>query len=364
MSPCSLRCRALPAPGGESWDDTRTTPGNLNHGDRTCHHNQVVSDLNRTVEFLFQHGYSLVFAFVLAEQSGLPIPSTPMLLAAGALAGLGRMNLASAWSLAILASLVGDSFWFTLGRWRGFSVLNRFCRISLEPDTCVQKTQTSYRKHGVNWLLFAKFVPGLSTIAPPMAGMFKVAPWKFLIMDAGGAFLWSGAYLTVGWLFRDQLELVAMYLERLGSGLIAVLVASIVGYISFKYIQRQRVYRDLRIARITPQELKRRMDNGENVVIIDLRSEFEIAEGRIPGALTPSGDDLESLVPTLTQSEIVLYCSCPNEITSARAALRLKRHGVKRVRPLEGGFPVWKELGFPIEDPARATLSSTPLNNR
>jgi membrane protein DedA with SNARE-associated domain/rhodanese-related sulfurtransferase len=317
--------------------------------------------MNATVEFVLRHGYLLLFAFVLAEQSGLPIPSTPMLLAAGALAGLDRMSLASAWALAVFASLIGDSVWFVLGRWRGFSILNLFCRISLEPDTCVQKTQTTYGKRGVNWLLFAKFVPGLSTIAPPMAGMFKVAPWKFLAMDMVGATLWSGAYLMVGWIFRDQLELAADYLARLGSGLIVVLIGSLGGYIAFKYMQRQRVYRDLRIARIKPQELKRRMDKGEKVTVIDLRSEFEWPEGRVPGALTPVGDDLESLIPATAhgtnQGEVVLYCSCPNEISSARAALRLKRHGVKHVRPLEGGFPVWKQLGFPVEYPAVVPLN-------
>ena len=312
--------------------------------------------MNATVEFLLQHGYMLLFAFVLAEQSGLPIPSTPMLLAAGALAGLGRINLAFAWSLAIVASLIGDSLWFALGRWRGFSILNVFCRISLEPDTCVQKTQITYGKHGVNWLLFAKFVPGLSTIAPPMAGMFKVTPWRFLGMDTAGAVLWSGAYLIVGWMFRDQLELVATLLARLGSGLIAVLAGGIALYIAFKYIQRQRVYRDLRIARIAPRELKSRMDKGEQVIVIDLRSDFEQADGRIPGSLAAVGDNVENLISTIdptriAENEVVLYCSCPNEISSARAALRLKRHGVKRVRPLEGGFPVWKELGFPVEMP-------------
>jgi membrane protein DedA with SNARE-associated domain/rhodanese-related sulfurtransferase len=281
-----------------------------------------------------------------------------MLLAAGALSGLGRMNLAFAWSLAIVASLVGDSLWFILGRLRGFSILNVFCRISLEPDTCVQKTQITYGKHGANWLLFAKFVPGLSTIAPPMAGMFKVTPLKFLGMDSAGALLWSGAYLIVGWIFRDQLELAADMLARLGSRLIVVLVGGLVLYVAYKYIQRQRVYRDLRIARIAPLELKSRMDKGEKVIVVDLRSDFERADGCIPGALVAVGDNVEELVTTIgpaiiAESEVVLYCSCPNEISSARAALRLKRQGVKRVRPLEGGFPVWKELGFPIEMPAR-----------
>lgn len=321
--------------------------------------------MNATVEFLLQHGYLLLFLFVLAEQSGLPIPSTPMLLAAGALSGVGRMNLAFSWSLAIVASLIGDTLWFALGRWRGFSILNVFCRISLEPDTCVQKTQITYGKHGVNWLLFAKFVPGLSTIAPPMAGMFKVTAWKFLGMDTGGALLWSGAYLIVGWIFRDQLELAAAMLARLGSGLIVLLVGAVVLYIAFKYIQRQRVYRDLRIARIAPRELKSRMDKGENVIVVDLRSEFEQAEGRIPGSLAAVGDNIEELISSIgpvhiAESEVVLYCSCPNEITSARAALRLKRNGVKRVRPLEGGFPVWKELGFPIEMPIRNNVEVRP----
>ena len=310
--------------------------------------------MNGTVEFLLRHGYSLLFAFVLAEQLGLPIPSTPVLLAAGALAGLGRMSLGLAWSLAVAASLVGDSLWFGLGRWRGFSLLNLFCRISLEPDTCVQKTQTTYGKHGVNWLLFAKFVPGLCTIAPPMAGMFKVAPWKFVALDAAGSVLWSGAFLVTGWVFRGQLEVVASFLATMGSGLIGVLAGGLVAYVAFKYVQRQRVYRELRIARITPQELKRRMDAGEDVIVIDLRSEFERAEGRIPGARVPVADDLEGLVAGITRAEIVLYCSCPNEISSARAAQRLKRHGVKHVRPLEGGFPVWKELGFPVEAVAGA----------
>lgn len=305
--------------------------------------------MNATIEFLVHHGYPLVFFFVLAEQSGLPIPSTPMLLAAGALVGLGRMNLPLAWLLAILASMIGDSIWFGLGRWRGASILNLLCRISLEPDTCVQKTQNSYSRHGVNWLLFAKFVPGLSIIAPPMAGMFRVKVWTFLAKDSAGAVLWSGAYIAAGWWFRDQLEILAWRLARLGSSLIVILIAGLAAWIAFKYIQRQRVYRDLRIARITPHELKERMDQGEPVTIVDLRGQYEWADGRIPGSLTLTLDQVDTFVPAATQGEIVLYCSCPNEISSARAALRLRRQGVKHVRPLEGGFPVWKKLGFPIE---------------
>lgn len=313
--------------------------------------------MNESVEFLLRHGYSLLFAFVLAEQVGLPVPATPMLLAAGALAGLGHMSLSWSLLLAVIASLAGDLLWFLLGRFRGASILNLFCRISLEPDTCVRKTQTTYSRHGVNWLMFAKFVPGLSTIAPPMAGMFRVSPWKFLALDAVGSVLWAGAYLLLGWAFRNQLELVAFYLEKLGSGLIVLVLVALLGYIAFKYIQRQRVYRDLRIARITAHELKKNIDQGDTVILIDLRSEYERTQGSIPGSLSPVGDDLETLVPVITQNEIVLYCSCPNEESAARAALRLKRYGVAKVRPLEGGFALWKELGFPVEG------MTSPANN-
>jgi membrane protein DedA with SNARE-associated domain/rhodanese-related sulfurtransferase len=312
----------------------------------------MAADMSETVGFLLRHGYSLLFAFVLAEQLGLPIPSTPLLLASGALAGLGKMNPLLVWTLAVVASLAGDTLWFALGRRRGYSILNLFCRVSLEPDTCVQKTQASYGKHGVAWLLFAKFVPGLSTIAPPMAGLFKVAPWKFLAMDAAGSLLWSGVYIAAGWWFRDQLEVAALYLARLGSGLVVVLIGGLLLYVGFKYVQRRRVYRELQIARITPHELKRLIDKGEKIMVIDLRSDFEWREGRIPGSLIAADDDIERLVSGRTESEVVLYCSCPNEVSSARAALRLKRRGIKRVRPLEGGFPLWKELGFPVEEAA------------
>ncbi len=309
---------------------------------------------NATFDFLLRNGYALLFLNVLAEQMGLPIPSAPVLLAAGAMAGLGQMSLPAAWTGAIAAALAGDFVWYTLGKWRGNAILGLFCRISLEPDTCVQKSQTTYGRHGANWLLFAKFVPGLSTIAPPMAGMYKVTPARFILLDGAGAMLWSGAFLLTGIAFRGQLELVLVWLTRLGSGLIAVLAGGLAIYIAFKYLQRRRVYRELRIARIAPRELKRRLDAGESVVLIDLRSEYEQAEGRIPGSVSPIADDLEALIPRVGGAEIVLYCSCPNEISAARAALRLRKHGAKRVRPLEGGFAAWKELGYPVEMPAAA----------
>jgi membrane protein DedA with SNARE-associated domain/rhodanese-related sulfurtransferase len=313
--------------------------------------------MNETIEFLLKHGYAILFVAVLAEQTGLPIPSAPFLVAAGALAGLGRLSLFEALTLAVAASLIGDSLWFHLGKRRGSSILRFLCKIALEPDSCVRQTGCIYSRYGAGSLLFAKFVPGLSTVAPPMAGMYKLAPWKFILLDAAGAALWAGAYAAVGWWFRMQLEVLAVYLERFGSGLGLAVALALALYLALKYIQRRRIYRALRIARITPYELKERMDSGETLSIVDLRNAFERREGRIPGSLQISplqltGEEVDSAIAALSHNEIILYCTCPNEVTSARVALQLKRQGVERVRPLEGGFPLWRELGFPIEDAA------------
>jgi rhodanese-related sulfurtransferase len=192
--------------------------------------------------------------------------------------------------------------------------------------------------------------------------MYKLAPWKFALLDTAGAALWAGAYITIGWWFRTQLELLAFDLERFGSGLGIAVASVLVLYIALKYIQRRRIYRSLRIARITPHELKQRMDRGESVSLVDLRNAIERAEGRIPGSIEISPrilteDQVDSIIAPLVGTEIILYCTCPNEVTSARVALQLKRHGVAHVRPLEGGFPLWRDLGFPVE-PAAAEKSA------
>ena len=301
-------------------------------------------------EFLIRYGYLVLFGVVLSEQLGLPLPAAPMLLAAGALAGIGKLGLAAVMAIAIGACLIGDLVWFGLGRTRGSSVLRLLCRISLEPDTCVRQTETAYAKYGDVSLLFAKFIPGLSTVAPPMAGIFKVPVWRFLLLDGVGSALWSGAFVLLGWVFRTQLEDLALSVSRFGTWILFGVMLLLGTYIGYKYAQRRRILRDLRIARITPIELKERMDAGERVTVIDLRDSIEWEDGKIPGALQIGHNEIEAAIPGLpSQQEIVLYCSCPNEVTSARSALQIKRHGVECVRPLEGGFELWRDLGFPVE---------------
>jgi rhodanese-related sulfurtransferase len=189
-----------------------------------------------------------------------------------------------------------------------------------------------------------------------MAGLFRLAPWKFVLLDGGGAALWAGAFVGTGWLFRLQLEDIARYLERMGVWFGLAALVALAAYIAFKYVQRQRIYHALRIARILPDDLKNRLDAGEIITIIDVRNAVERSEGAIPGAIPLQISQLDSLDRAQLDNEIVLYCSCPNEVTAARAAMHLKHAGAMRVRPLQGGFELWRDMGFPIEMPA-------PLDN-
>jgi membrane protein DedA with SNARE-associated domain/rhodanese-related sulfurtransferase len=308
--------------------------------------------MNGTVEFLSSYGYAALFACVLVEQLGLPLPAAPFLLTAGTLASAGKLNLAAALLLAVAASLIGDTVWYYLGKARGMAVLRLLCKISLEPDACVRQTSAAYSKHGTRWLLFAKFIPGVSTVAPPMAGIYRVSLWKFIAMDGVGAGLWAGVYLFAGWWFGGQIETVAAHMDRLGGWMGLALVGVSVIYVLFKLIERTRVHRSLRVARITPLELKQRIESGESMMIVDLRNTFEWREGRIPGSLTLTAQELDNFVPAVPEAEMILYCSCPNEISSAATAtMRLKRRGIKSIRPLEGGFPLWTQHGFPVEVP-------------
>jgi membrane protein DedA with SNARE-associated domain/rhodanese-related sulfurtransferase len=299
-----------------------------------------------TLEFLAKYGYIVVFVSVLAEQVGLPVPSAPVLMAAGALAGFRRLNVFEALMLAVAASVMSDLLWFHLGRRRGVAILKFVCKVSLEPETCLSKTYSVYARYGSISLLFAKFVPGVGVLGPPMAGLQGLAPWKFVVFDGAGALIWAGAYVGAGWAFRTQLEELVGFLTKLGAYFVVLLVLGLALYIAAKYVRRRHLFRELQIARIKPIELKRLMDEGRSPTIVDLRIEIEKRDGRIPGAVELAY--LDSLPEHLKVGEFVLYCSCPNEVASVQAALKLKRRGVRHVRPLEGGFAGWLELGFPI----------------
>ena len=315
--------------------------------------------MHNTMDFLLRHGYIVIFVAVFIEQIGLPIPSGPALLAAGALAGSHRLNLGPALALAVAASLICDSLWFALGRRRGGPVLKFVCRVSIEPDTCVSKTHSVYLRYGPGSLVLSKFLPWFGTLGPPLAGMFNLAIWRFLLIDTVGALLWAGAYVGAGWLFRRQLEDLVAALSRFGAAIGTALGAAVAAYLIFKLVRLGRHYRAYRTHRMTPGELKRRLDAGDPLIVVDLRTEIERQEGCIPGALPVAYQDLDSLLPVIGTREVVFYCSCHDEFDAIRAALRLKRHGLTRLHALQGGFSGWRALGFPVGAPTRRSLSQT-----
>ena len=264
------------------------------------------------LDVLVRYGYVVVFGWVFAEQIGLPIPAVPVLLAAGALAGSGRLSLTLVLVLAALASLVSDTIWYGIGRRGGARVLGWLCRISLEPDSCVRRTQTAFTVHGARALLIAKFVPGFSTAAPPLAGVIRMPLPRFVVFTGLGGVIWAGAFVGLGWLFSAQLEAVAGYLARLGGSAVAVLGTGLGVYVVWKYVARQRFLRRLRIARITPEELKACLDAGGEVMIVDVRhrSDFDTEPSIIPGALYMTTEELEARHHEIPRDrDIVLYCT-------------------------------------------------------
>lgn len=264
------------------------------------------------LDFIIRYKYLVLFGIVFAEQIGLPMPSLPFLLAAGALVRTGQLHLGAALAIGVAASVLSDVLWYELGRRRGIRVLNLLCRISLEPDSCVRRTEGLFARHGARSLVVAKFFPGYNTVAPPLAGVFGMRLGSFLLYDTLGAILWLGAFGGMGYAFGHQLEELAGRISAWGAGVGAVLLGLLAAYVLIKYLQRQRFLRELRIARIMPAELERRLAEGEDIVVVDLRHavEFEIDPESIPGALHLPVEEVEERTAEIPQEkELVLFCT-------------------------------------------------------
>jgi membrane protein DedA with SNARE-associated domain len=268
--------------------------------------------MHSTLEFLVNHGYLVLVVWVFLEQAGLPLPSIPLLLAAGALGGMHRLNFGTALLLCMIAAVSADTIWYQLGRTRGIRILHWLCRISLEPDSCVRRTEGLFEKQGAKSLLVAKFLPGLNTVATPLAGIFHMKLRRFLTFDALGAILWAGTYLGLGYIFSNQIEIIALKAQQLGGGLMVLLGAALAFYVSYKFVARQKFLRQLRISRISPKELKKKIDAGEVLTIVDLRHsvDFEADPETIPGAFRIDASELQLTDERLPRDrEVILYCT-------------------------------------------------------
>jgi len=269
--------------------------------------------MNDLLRLVLQYGYVVVFVFVSAEQIGLPIPAVPVLLGVGALAGAGQMSVGLALGVALAASLLPDLVWYEIGRRRGGRVLGFLCRISLEPDSCVRRTENLFLRRGWGALLIAKFFPGLSTLAPPLAGIVGIARHRFLLLDAAGALLWAGAWLALGYAFRDVLDAAVALIARAGNGALVIVAMALAAWVVVKFIRRSLFLRRHRMARITPDELQRRLAAGDKtVLVIDTRSALDVGVDpfAIRGALWIPAEEIDRRHGEVPRDrEVVLYCT-------------------------------------------------------
>lgn len=307
--------------------------------------------MSESSQFLIRHGAPFLFAAIFVEQIGVPLPALPWLLIAGALSATGNFNPLLGIFITVLACLPADAIWFVLGRRRGNQVLRLLCRISLEPDSCVRRTQNIFFRHGMRGVIAAKFLPGFGTMIPPLAGMSGVSAPRFLMMDAIGSFLYGAVYISLGFLFRTQIDDVIGALSRIGGNTVILLVGLAAAYIGFKFWRRQRLLRKLRMSRITVAELRQKQEAGEELFILDLRSRLELEQDPegIQDSVHFEVAELETRLHEIPRDrDIIVYCSCPNEVASARVALSLHRKGITRVRPLLGGIDEWRKFDHPL----------------
>ncbi len=315
--------------------------------------------MNEIMYFLAQHGTIVLFAAVFVEQIGLPLPAVPFLIAAGALVGTGQMALGMAAGSAVLAALLGDQVWFELGRRRGRRVLNWLCRISLEPTSCVRRTEEFFARHGVRSLVVAKFVPGLSTIAPPLAGIVGLRVPQYLLYNGLGTVLWVGSGIGLGYVFSDQLEHALSLVAQLGPTVGLFLFGSVTSYVVYKALQWYRV--EHMVPRLTAQHVREKIAAGEDPFIIDLRPVGDRHEiPGIPGSLPLSSEEVIARHHDLPRDrDVILYCGCPADAASVQAARWLRGKGFTRVWPLAGGVEAWSAIGMKNGEAIRVTEGHT-----
>lgn len=303
-------------------------------------------------DLIARYGVLIVFLNVLVEQVGLPVPAVPTLIVAGALAATGQLSAPLVFGVAVLACYIGDGLWFGGGRLYGRRVLRLLCRISLSPDSCVRQSEYHFERWGGAVLIVAKFVPGLSTVAPPLAGAMRMGWPSFIVLNGIGIALWAALPIVAGLLFYRQVDRIIGALESYGPLALALVAALLVAYIAFKWRERRRFYRTLRLARISVEELRRLIDGGRQPIVVDVRSPVaRKTDARfIPGALV-----MDAAVPDAglrelpSDRDVIFYCSCPNEASAAQVAKKLIELGYQRVRPLQGGLDAWLAAGHPVE---------------
>ncbi len=304
---------------------------------------------------LVRHGVPLVGLNVFLQQLGLPIPAVPTMIVAGALAADGRISGAGAFAIAVAATVVADALWFWAGRRFGYPVLRRLCRVSLAPDACVQQTEGIFARWGFYSLVVSKFVPGFSTVAPPVAGALRMTLGRFLLATTASAALWVGAALAAGALFRRQVDAALAWMAANAFQAAAALLALLAAYLAWKGLQRWRLARFVEGRMIDADELAALLAGDAPPLVVDVGTHLAHASRpHLPGARLVDLQAIADGHPFPLDRGIVVYCQCPHEASAKRAAQLLFARGHRDVRPLAGGLDAWIAAGRPVEHPVVA----------
>jgi membrane protein DedA with SNARE-associated domain/rhodanese-related sulfurtransferase len=303
--------------------------------------------MDTLLHIIESYGLWVVFVCVLLDQGGLPFPSYAPVIVTAALATEKHESLWPVLLVATLAALIADLTWFAGGRRFGNQLLRLMCRVSLSPDSCVGLTRRIYIRWGAPSLILAKYIPGFAAVSTTLAGESGTSLRRFIIYDGIGAALWAGGAIALGAIFHEAVEAVLLELDQLGQLAVLLLIAAIAAFVAVKWWQRRRFMAQIRMARISIDELAALLDTGSTATILDVRTPESRAEsGWIPGSISVRDVSELQLMPG---DEVIVYCDCPNDASAAVVARKLKERGFKRVRPLAGGIEAWRALGRPID---------------
>jgi membrane protein DedA with SNARE-associated domain/rhodanese-related sulfurtransferase len=297
------------------------------------------------------HAYLVLFLFVLIEQIGVPVPSAPVLITAGTLTATHKLHLIPVLAAILLGSLISDITWYFLGRRYGRLMVRLLCRFTPERNTCVQRTEGYFGKHGASALLVSKFLPGLNTMAGAIAGQSGMDFRVFLLCDAAGVLLWAVSFVVGGRFFGDLLKLHPHALAWFAHFAVVLFTVLFLAFVAYRVVRRRRSLSEIRTDRVSPEALREMVEHGDPIYIVDLRHPLDyLPDPRtLPGAVMMTPDRLVEMGAMIPRDrDVVLFCTCPNEETAVHMALTIRKMGVLRVRPLLGGFDGWKTLGYPL----------------
>jgi len=307
--------------------------------------------LGKLLPFFAFHGPLVIFVVSFIDEVGFPFPSEFVFLQVGALVALGKFSLGWALAIPLAGTLLADLFLYYIGRRWGATCLRLAYRCSLEPEALTHRRERLFGRYGLRFLLISKFLP-MSMVPPVLAGMSRVNVFRFLLYAAAGTMVWVTLYTGVGCLFSHQIDSIVQTAGRI-TGTLAIVGGTLFAvYVAFTLIRRGRILRLHHANRMSPEELKARMESGHSMVIMDVRSRraIEAFPYSIPGAiLIPMEEIADRGNEIPSGKELVLYCSCPNDVSSARVALMLNEKGLKQVHPLSGGIEAWYARRYPVE---------------